>query len=88
MITEFVWKFRHFLAKVIMEAIQHAIAQSNFTCTNVDIINAQVPGYQGLQQICVDSQGIISQICQLTLFSSDCLVKVYKLSTLQGTGYH
>ena len=45
-----------------MEAIQHAIAQSNFSCTNVDIINAQVPGYQDLQQICVDSQGIISQI--------------------------
>ncbi|NEQ25758.1 MAG: N-acetylglucosamine-6-phosphate deacetylase [Microcoleus sp. SIO2G3] len=45
-----------------MEAIRYAIAQSNFSCTNVDIINAQVSGYQGLQQICVDSQGVISQI--------------------------
>jgi N-acetylglucosamine-6-phosphate deacetylase len=44
------------------EAIPAAIAQTNFNCTNLGIINARLPGYPGLQQIWIDSQGRISQI--------------------------
>jgi len=43
------------------EAIPAAIAQTNFNCTNL-IVNARLPGYPGLQQIWIDSQGRISQI--------------------------
>ena len=44
------------------EATPSAVAQPNFSCTNLDIINARLPGYAGLQQIWIDSQGSISQI--------------------------
>ena len=44
------------------EATPSAVAQPNFSCTNLDIINARLPGYAGLQQIWIDSLGSISQI--------------------------
>ncbi len=44
------------------ESISAAIAQPNFNCTNLDIINARLPDYTGLQQIWIDSQSRISQI--------------------------
>jgi N-acetylglucosamine-6-phosphate deacetylase len=44
------------------EATPSAIAQTNDHCTNLDIINARLPGYAGLQQIWIDSQGSILQI--------------------------
>jgi hypothetical protein len=31
---------------------------------NLDIINARVPGYQGLQQIRIDAQGLFKQLSQ------------------------
>ncbi len=37
-------------------------AKQNPTLTNVDIINAKVIGYQGLQRLLVDQAGIIQQI--------------------------
>lgn len=43
------------------ESIPAAVVQIN-RCTNLDIINARLPGYPGLQQIWIDSQGSISQI--------------------------
>lgn len=39
---------------------------SNKAITNLDIINAQLPGYQGLQQIRVDLEGKISQILPMS----------------------
>lgn len=47
---------------MMTEATPSAVAQPNFSCTNLDIINARLPGYAGLQQIWIDSQGSISQI--------------------------
>jgi len=44
------------------EATTPAFAQLNSNCTNLDIINARLPSYTGLQQIWSDSQGRISQI--------------------------
>ncbi len=44
------------------ESIPAVIAQMNDRCTNLDIINAKLPGYGDLQQIWIDSQGMISQI--------------------------
>lgn len=44
------------------EATPVAIVQTNFTCKNLHIINARLPGYPNLQQIWIDSQGNISQI--------------------------
>ena len=47
---------------LIVEATTPAIAQPNFNFTNLDIINARLPGYVGLQQIWIDSLGRISEI--------------------------
>lgn len=44
------------------EATPSAVAQTNRNCTNLDIINARLPGYSDLQQIWIDSQGSIAQI--------------------------
>lgn len=44
------------------EAISAASTQPKLDFTNLDIINAQLPGHLGLQQIRIDSQGRISQI--------------------------
>jgi N-acetylglucosamine-6-phosphate deacetylase len=43
------------------EATSRAIGHSG-GCTNLDILNARLPGYPDLQQIWIDSQGRISQI--------------------------
>lgn len=47
---------------MMSEAKTPAIATSAVTYTNLDIINARLPGYKGLQQICIDRQGIIQEI--------------------------
>jgi len=46
----------------VMTKSTPAIAKTNDRCTNLHIINARLPGYAGLQQIWIDSQGKISQI--------------------------
>ena len=50
----------------MMEATPSAIAQQNFNCTNLNIVNARLPGYTGLQQIWLDCQGSISQILPMS----------------------
>lgn len=48
-----------------------AVVVLNNRCTNLDIINARLPGYTDLQQIWIDSQGNISQI--LPMGASQCI---------------
>ncbi len=49
------------------EATPSEIAQTNDRCTNLNIINARLPGYAGLQQIWIDSQGSILQILPMAV---------------------
>ena len=44
------------------ESIPASSAIQNYRWTNLDIINARLPGYQGWQQIRIDTQGKISHI--------------------------
>lgn len=47
---------------MMTESIPTSTAVQNYRWTNLDIINARLPGYQGWQQIRIDTQGKISHI--------------------------
>jgi N-acetylglucosamine-6-phosphate deacetylase len=70
--------FSYSLIKMITKAIQ------NHILTNVDVINARVPGYQGLQMLLVNHEGMIEQILPMNTVFKRALTSEIKVWDVAG----